>query len=283
MTDKPFTEYYRDKIEEKKAGKIFTCFIFLVIIVFGMLFAINYDFNQKYTYVSINGMSMQPTLNPDPYIDGISQQAIQDGVYIRNTQDVDYGEIIILENVIKDKTIIKRVLALGGDYISIVKVEDDGASEFRILRMKDGSNQIEIIEEDYILSYRSWVNMYYNEDLTTPQDPQTDVVYEPAFYSKFDGDGYESRIVTVSGLGGQDVKMYKVPENNVFFLGDNRAYSQDSRALGTTTTENIMGSVVKIVRNGADYEGNVWWQFNRFKGYISVIWDNILRFFGADI
>ena len=225
MTDKPFTEYYRDKIEEKKAGKIFTCFIFLVIIVFGMLFAINYDFNQKYTYVSINGMSMQPTLNPDPYIDGISQQAIQDGVYIRNTQDVDYGEIIILENVIKDKTIIKRVLALGGDYISIVKVEDDGASEFRILRMKDGSNQIEIIEEDYILSYRSWVNMYYNEDLTTPQDPQTDVVYEPAFYSKFDGDGYESRIVTVSGLGGQDVKMYKVPENNVFFLGDNRAYS----------------------------------------------------------
>jgi len=51
-----------------------------------------------------------------------------------------------------DDTIIKRVIALEGDKISIAK-HGDLNGEYRLSLIKKGSDKVERIEEDYIKSY----------------------------------------------------------------------------------------------------------------------------------
>ena len=143
--------------------------------------------------------------------------------------------------------------------------------------MKNGSDEVEVLEESYIKSHYEWVNTYYEnqpQDIETPQ-----VIYEPFFYPTF-SNGYDSKIVNVEEYGF-DVKFFQVPEGEIFYLGDNRTNSSDSRDkdLGTTEKNNILGKVVKIVRNGAACDKNGLWWLNRAGGYFSVIWDNILEFF----
>ncbi|MBP3344707.1 MAG: signal peptidase I [Clostridia bacterium] len=291
MDERPFYKYYKDEQSEKTASKIFVRFICFAIVIYAVLFGINYYFNANYTYITINGISMQPTLNPDPYllvktVNGIRKSDyVQDGVYIRETQDIDYNDIIIIANIFADKTIIKRALAFDGDYITIARIEtDDGQNEYRFMRVKENTSTVEVVEEEYIKSYQVWSNAYTVSQSQRPQDPSTaEIVYEPLFFNSFYNKGYESRLFSVHEADGEQVRFFKVPDGQFFYMGDNRTNSTDGREKGTTKVDNIVGKVVKIVSNGTDYPGNNFWWLNRLGGLISVLWDDILRFFGANI
>ena len=115
---------------------IFYRFIYALLVAFALILVLGIAFENGYGYVTIQGTSMQPTLNPDPvYIQG--QGTFQDAVFIKYTQDVDYGDIIVInvpEQDNEDYSIIKRVIAKEGDYISIVKLpiaQENGQAEWQ--------------------------------------------------------------------------------------------------------------------------------------------------------
>ena len=289
MAEKPYTKHFQDVKEEKKAKKSGWLFLFITVLICVCFFGIAYSFNQNYYYIEVEGNSMQPTINPSPVVvtrtvGNITKEvSVQDGVFVVPTKEIDYEDIIILEDMFVDKkTIIKRALAFEGYYVTIAKVKnDEGMMVFRLMRVKTGSNVVEVLKEDYIKSEWAWATYYSPAESQIPQDNQTaDVIYEIDFYQTFSGGGYQECLFEVEG---RQIKFFKVPENELFYLGDNRTESTDSTEEGTISVNNVMGKVVRIVRNGTYHSGNIFFFFNRFGEVLSIIWDEILRFFGANI
>lgn len=300
MEDRPYYQYYKDIKPEKVATRLFFIFTYILLIFYAILFATNIWFRTEYRYVTIKGSSMQPTLNPNPiYVDGSSYQ---DGVYIKLTQDIDYDDIIIIDVTRgtdeEEQTIIKRTLGLEGDKISIAKlpVGKDGKYEYRFIRIKEGDsidtiyyqgeNDTYVIYEDYILSYDYWSNDDY-----LPDNVHTinGVKYEYNFYQRFlkyyetethnvviDGEVFPIEFYTV----GQDEES---DADQVFFMGDNRTGSTDAREIGTVDQDDVVGKVVSIVRNGYSIKNSAFGWVSKVIEYLKIIWDEILRYFGANI
>ena len=285
MEDKPFYKYYKEEKEEKLSQKIFLRFVVIFFVVYLLVMLMGYAFYQNFSYVTISGRSMQSTLNSSPVAvqtkNGV--EYLQDGVYIKHTKKVTYSDIVVLQSTPdyekEEKTIIKRVLALEGDYVTIVKLQGESSREaFHVLRVKSGKDNVEILEENYIYSYDSWTcadgsNWEINVD---------NIAYEADFYGTFISKSYDIKTFQVASLENAEVVFFKVPKDNIFFLGDNRTGSKDSRSLGCYNIDRIKGKVVDVVRNGSDYKGNDFWWFNRTKGFFRVVWQEILYFFGGN-
>ena len=251
--NEPFYTYYKIEKENRISYKIFYRFIYALLVAFALILVLGIAFENGYGYVTIQGTSMQPTLNPDPiYIQG--QGTFQDAVFIKYTQDVDYGDIIVInvpEQDNEDYSIIKRVIAKEGDYISIVKLpiaQENGQVEwqYRTLRQKSGSNVVEILQEDYILSYQTWSSWQGYQGAQTGRIENGNLVveremeYEPSFFVNYlqeneckvlqfsyDNQIYQAQFFCV----GQD-KNEDEPDQ-IFFMGDNRTGSTDARVTGT--------------------------------------------------
>lgn len=269
---KIYYQYYKDEKEDKIAQRIFFIFVFILLLFYAMLFITNIVFQQNYRYITINGCSMQPTLNPDPVI--INGNAVQDGVYLKLTQDVTYNDIVVIdkteENDSTPMTVIKRALAFGGDKISIarVPVEGQARSSYRFMRIKNGTNQIEVIYEDYIRSYDLWDLDYSILD--------NGVEYESFFYEQFI-EGEQTTEYMVEGVGM--VKFYQVQEGHIFFMGDNRTGSTDARMTGTEPITKVVGKVRAIVRNSTSYQNSIFWWFGRVKEFFVIVWNDIVDYF----
>ncbi len=276
MTDSPEYRYFEDEKKESLSNRVFYCLAIILVIFYIFLVVSNHLFYTKYTYITVVGTSMQPTLNKDPsytLIDDNRMDNIQDGVYLEKTKDIDYGDIIVLNTVDNptenSTTLIKRAMAFGGDYVSIARVKDKGLNTYRFLRVKKNTNRVEILYEDYIKSYQLWDGMSFVE--------MNGVVYQREFYDNYNGPTYNPMNFTVNGT---EIKFFQVPEDNIFFLGDNRSGSSDSRSsFRTFNKSRVVGKVVKIVKNGTKYKGNKSWWWNRFVGLLSICWDEILSIF----
>ena len=160
------------------------------------------------------GASMVPTYNADPKADN-------DIVFV-NKFDNDYsrGDIVVIKMDNAD-SIIKRVIAVGGDVIDIVytdfgyKLEING----------------EIFDEDYIY-YK------YDKDILM-QNGMKD------YFVLFNGD----MKVNFPELFNEQGKIV-VPDNEYFVLGDNRHESKDSMYYGTFKAEDFIGTVESSLYSG---------------------------------
>lgn len=266
---------FKDDFDERVSGKLFYKFVIVLFAFYIFLIICSQIFYANYSYVTISGTSMQNTLNPNPVA------SKQDGVYIKYTQDVDYGDIIILNSRITNykTTIIKRALAFEGDFITIAKVPVEGVAggEYRFMRKKLNS-PVEVLYEDYIKGYQFWSA---NKSIYVPSEK---ISYEETFYGNYKKLGYKEKTFPVDELDGKEVTFFEVPENHVFFMGDNRSDSTDARSwAGTHETSKIVGKVIDIIHDGTNYPGNHVWWINRMVGFIKICWNDILRFFGANI
>lgn len=287
---------YKEYPYVKIRRKTFVLFIFIAFVFCAVMLCINIVFNAKYQYIIVEDVSMQPTLNPNPI--ATDDGRYQDCVYVELTQDIDYGDIIIVdrseEEKTEDYTVIKRALAFEGDQISIVAlpVGENGQYELRLVRIKSGDNVGEIvytgqdddyiIYEDYILSYQEWT------DYLTTSDGR--VRYDSDFFERFlqDNSTTTHRItVEVNGVNqSYDVEFYTVGSDNVeneqdqvFYMGDNRVASRDSRQTGTCDHDKVVGKVVRIAHNGYSLRNDIFGWLDVVYDYLALIWQEIVNYF----
>lgn len=264
-----FIQYSEKKVkdETKNLALYFTVHITLYVLLFFFLlfFAWYTIYISTHKFYAVSGPSMMPTLNAG-IVNMLEDDVSYDGVYVDCTKEAEVFDIVVIKRPNKQKSIIKRVIAKEGDYVTIAKGQDEfGQETFFVYRIpKDADfdaysdDMAKMVEDnganDYsIYGYQDW---YANSG--------TDVSgkYEGTFFNTFLDDyllgdsQYEIRQAS-SGL------LYvKVPEDCYFCLGDNRGHSSDSRTYGFYNKSSLVGTVELIVKNHNFV--NKFWQIVRF-------------------
>lgn len=208
--------YKKNKVKSLVKGIIFTIICIPIVFLAGVMFYCNAFLE----YYPISGTSMQPLLNAS----GIDQ----DFVYVsKNKSNITYGDVIIYEG--ETNTIIKRVIAMGGDNIMIkdTNVADENSANnlYAIYIQYDGEGEFVELKEDYIEnkeSYKYLRDQFYNKGNLTNKNFLTDK----------DGNKY-----------------LHIEDDEVFYLGDNRLNSEDCVDYGPMKYKNIIGKVVFIVHD----------------------------------
>ena len=271
--------YFEDercaKLTKRCLRSMYIAFIVLAI-VFG---AIYIWFYSEFLFLKITGMSMQPTLNPNI----TTQQEGHDGALVDLDAEIDYGDIIIIkqpDSPNSDQTIIKRVLAFEGDKIALIKTYGQNNSyHYYVVRIKNNSTQIEILKEDYILYNDNGLPDWESEDSIN----YLGVEYDAKFYQNYiwqQGKFYNFAKISTITVNGQNVKFYQLGEDEIFYLGDNRAHSSDARYYGPVKqSEMVVGKVVKIIADG--YESNLFFvrAYYQLKGLFGYFMPKLLDYF----
>lgn len=234
----------------KKYPKILFWVFFVYFLLFASYMIWYFYFINTYTLCKVEGTSMQNTLNPDI----TSTTDCEDWFYLNNGQTPElYDIIVIVDTQINSDgkkepiSLVKRVIALEGDLITIKKdTSDSGDGYFHVYVQRAGETDVEMLVEDYVKSYEEWTRYR-----TSPLESNTHVdysdghtvEYEKRFYDNFI-DGNEENIIKIG-----DTWFYRVPEDGVFYMGDNRAYSSDSRIRGIGYLSDVQGVAEVILKN----------------------------------
>lgn len=183
--------------------------IILIFVIICTLYSI--FFSCFFFATTVEGNSMQPTYN---------NSSEKDRILVSKLKSYSYGDIVIIQSSQIDaetgsnKYIVKRVIAIGNDYIDM-KFENK-----KLLIYVNGS----VVDESTYLG-----NVEYE--------------IEPTTYFNFVAlkEHYEGA-VTSQGL--------LIPEQMIFVLGDNREDSADSSLYGPFSSSNVVGTVLtKIGKN----------------------------------
>ncbi len=175
----------------------------------------------------IDGSSMQPGINN-------YENPTGDIAVVNRYDTIERGDIVILDTScssdtqINDKLLIKRVIALPGDMLRMrnengiinVYIKKAGESEFTLLD-----------ESSYISSNSN--SFEANQKLRNfqNQSPWRD-------WKGGDTYGIIERI---------DFDTILIPDGYIFFMGDNRADSYDSRCVGPQPVSSVIGVVESIL------------------------------------
>lgn len=256
-------EEYLEK-EAKKFPKVLFCIFLVYFILFSIYIGFYIYFTNTYELSEVYGLSMQNTLNPNIS----SQDECHDLVYVNITEDIERFDVIVIKDSDssgKPIKLIKRVIGMPGDLITIKKdTSDDGDGCYHVYYADADTEEIYKINESYIKNYFEWTSLKSQFSLGG-------VVYEDEFYSNFIASGnYVTKIIAGTAF-------FEVPDDQIFYLGDNRARSSDSRARGTGKIKDIEGVAEIILPDAAKDNANVF--AIKSKAIFSFVWDNLTQFF----
>lgn len=258
--------------------------IYFVLLVIFMGLYIN--FKLRYELVQVSGMSMQPTINSNTTL----QDDCDDWVYIRNRK-FDRGDIVTFNaKKYKGKSdyLIKRVIATEFDYITIRLVYNEkyGTDVYTVCLVtsdkldEEGnftSADVEYLDESYTTSVIEWTN----SSLAPTTDAIDGFKYEDSFYKTMI---FSGKYETKSDENG--VWYAQVPQDEFFYLGDNREISSDSRYRGTDEVGSVKG-VVEIIIHDANNGSSMVVQLGAVVNYygdqigsfFSNLWIDLEKFF----
>ena len=112
----------KKKEETKSIALYLTTHITLyIVLIFFLIFFIWYTvFSVTHRYYIVEGASMQPYLNAS--IAPTDTSSSQDAVYVNLNGKIEVYDVVVIEGVSKTSpSIIKRVVAEEGDFVSIAK------------------------------------------------------------------------------------------------------------------------------------------------------------------
>ncbi len=175
-------------------------FLSIVLCVIFFFCLALFSFDALFFQMRIEGSSMEPTYSADG-----SDIVVVARYYVLNRSD-----IVIIRTDTSD--IVKRVVAKGGDVLSLVKRSDSQYCYYRV----NG----EVIDESYIGdNYKDMTLSYFNK------------------FCNLDG-------VYISIGVEETTASLNISPNQVFVLGDNRGVSKDSTSHGPFDISSILGKVM---------------------------------------
>lgn len=247
----------KKKEETKSIALYLTTHITLyIVLIFFLIFFIWYTvFSVTHRYYIVEGASMQPYLNAS--IAPTDTSSSQDAVYVNLNGKIDVYDVVVIEGVSKTSpSIIKRVVAEEGDFVSIAK-SGNSFFLFRIdaedMTLNENNEYTTLVSDENTLVFENERNtgyeIRYDDWNGVDERVYNGVHYDYGFYSQFI-QGYINGNDTFSYYVSSDDLIYvQVPENSTFCLGDNRAHSSDSRTYGFISYDNIVGDVEITVYN----------------------------------
>ena len=181
----------------------------------------------------------------------------------RHNYTLERGDIITIDvptDTENPHILIKRVVGLEGDKILFVRSEDNIYVDMYIC--KAGSSNFELAEEPYILERMKWEpkpdseiyqKVSITEYISAADITDIDITKE---YTDKDKKAIQKQITNAS---------YTVKSGEVFFLGDNRNNSNDSRHYGSQPKNMIIGKVIKIFKENSSEEKFFRFLFNNYE------------------
>ena len=167
------------------------------------------------------GPSMQPTYNvlaPDVVDkEEILKSPYRDHIIVSRFRQPKQGDVAIVE--LTSQTIIKRVIAVGGQTLTLKKNIEDDYYSFYVDGMK--------LDESYVKDPADMDYDYMKDFVTNP------ALFNIFIYAESKQDEF----------GNEMVQIY-VPDGYVYVAGDNRGNSADSKTYGLIKTSSLRGTVI---------------------------------------
>ena len=213
-----------------------------ILITFGVCFVcVIFVFQVVFKPIQIDGISMQPTVN-NSYT---SLNGKRDIVYYCNTGNYTVGDIVIANNEIDNDTIIKRIVAVGGQTITFnvygtqtrLPYTNELSKQSLSITITENGEEIEL-DEDYIKE-----SMVFNFITSLNKD----------IYSK-----YTEFVKMDNALKTTGTYSITLPENTYYLMGDNRNNSDDSRCFGYFEKSDILGEMVLHIPSGKSIFYAIW-------------------------
>lgn len=271
-----FIQYSDKKVKNETKGLTAYFFVTIplyIVLLFFLIFFVWYTvFISTHSFYAVSGPSMKNTLNSE--VSDVDPNTSYDAVYIDRSTKARMFDIIVIDRE-GESSVIKRLMAVEGDYITIAKgTTEEGNSCWYFYRIPNGTDletftdeQARLNEESgengySIRGYDSWYQQKNAETLlqVTVDGQEYSNTYEQNFYDHFLM-GYSSQsqdyFTSANGL-----VYVKVPKGKIFYMGDNRGFSKDARVNGFGEFSSIVGRAEFIVY---DYNfGNRLWEVVKF-------------------
>lgn len=272
-----FIQYSNKKVkdETKNLTLYFITHItlYIVLLFFVIFFAWYTVFVTTHKYYAVYGPSMMSTLNSQikPNDIPVSRKTSYDAVYVDTLAKPRVFDIVVVERPNSD-SVIKRLMAVEGDYITIAKGKTESGEDcFHFYRIPNGTDSETFSDEDSILiesegengysiyGYEDWYeNRNASIDISIEVDGQTFTNnYEENFYLTFLDDYGKADAEFNYFVSKKGLIYVQVPQDKVFCMGDNRGHSTDSRENGFYDKNFIVGRAEFIIYNH-NFVNRIW-------------------------